>query len=159
MTIELNSSDIKQDTTGKQLFFISDSTAKHRGRRPAENHYLSINSKNGMLSIGKTVLNSLGWANKFAHLYYDVDNKSIGWRIKSRAELKEIKRGEWRLIKPSTSGSWMVNVKHILNQFQHLEEKYKKLEIKKYVGKGMIDSEPYYFVRLKKMRDDEKEES
>jgi len=96
----------------------------------------------------------------FISFYYDSTRKIIGWKVKGELSENQLKSKKYKLVKSNPrSAAYVTTIQGILEQVngQLTKDKYKNLEVKKYVEKqGILDKgEVYYYVQLKDTYEDD----
>jgi len=145
--MEISTNSKIENCSTKKLQLISYNPHK----RPQTNRKditISVNAKVGMMMIGKQSVIAMNMENTFIHLYYDVFNNTIAWKLQRDASMEEIKIG-WKYIKVNKQGAVLLGVKTILNQFKLKKEKYLKLPVKRYKETGLLERGDYYFIEIK----------
>lgn len=139
----------------RQIHFQEYNPLKGRKKDTDTPPVVTIDRKYNKIVFPSRTLTILGMDDKFMSLYYEPTRKIIGWRLKDKLNEKEFvgKKSKWKLVKRTVNGNWTCLIKGILDSFNGSlkQEKYKDLEVKKYVEQeGIINKgDVYYFVELK----------
>lgn len=139
----------------RQIYFQPYVPLKGRKKDIDAPPVVTIDTKYNKIVFPARTLSILGLENKFIAFYFEPTRKIIGWRIKDNLGAGELlgRKAKWKLVKINTNGNWTCIIKGIIDNFgvSLKQEKYKNLEIKKYVEQeGVIDKgTTYYFVELK----------
>lgn len=139
------------EETKKKLFL----TTLEPGRRylaPGDRVHVTVDGKRGKLVFGRRALDAMNMQKAWIRLSYDATSEVVAWRVRNELSNEHLEEKGWKFAQGNKSnGVWTIQIKRILDTFQHVEAKtYKSLEVKKFQEKGsMIDPDVYYFVELK----------
>lgn len=143
--------DYEIEESKKKLFLVELEPGRQR-LGVGERITCRVDATTGKMAFGRKALDGMEMNESWIKISYDSPNQVIAWRIRKELDNNTLREKGWKFVKKNKlNSSWSVQVKRILETFQHLEPKsYKKLEIKKYQDKSsMLDNNTYFFVELK----------
>lgn len=119
---------------------------------------VSLNTKYGKLVFSSTLIREIGMAGKFIRLYYEPHRKIVGWQMRDKVELHDMK--VWKLCKPAPSTKmWSMTITKMLSEMRGLKENhsYLNLPVQKYREMSLTDENKYnlfYFVEIKDTKEE-----
>lgn len=143
--------DFEIEESKKKLYLVELEPGRQR-LGAGERITCSLNAILGKLTFGSKALEGMEMNESWIKISYDSTNQVIAWRIRKELDNDSLREKGWKFVKKNTHNNcWSVQVKRILETFQHVENKtYKGLEIKKYRDKvSLMDTNSYFFIEIK----------
>lgn len=151
---------IKEST--RKIYFTEYFPVKGRVKDESKPPFVRVNTKAGVMVVGRKALDILGIEGQFVKFFYDQGKKIIGWKVRDKLENGEVFSKSWKLVKANKStGNYIVSVAGMLTHFKGLEDTSYRCEVKKYreVSSIMDKGEVYYFIKLDRRQNDDDTDS
>ena len=147
-----NKSEMAIEETKKKIHFRPWVNEKGRPVDTDPPPTVNISRKYGTITFSKAAVRQTNMDGKFVKLFYEPTKRIIGWQTREKVEQQEMKT--WKLCKPTASGTWVLGVKKLLDEFNGgmKAESYPGLEVQKYREMGPLDqysNQTFFFIEVK----------
>jgi hypothetical protein len=134
----------------KKIHFVSFDPAKGKSAIEEPAPTISISGKTGVITFGKGVIGELQMKDRFIKIFYDIDQRIVGWRITDHMNHSDME--SWKLCNPNESNIWQTSIKKLRDALKlDLTKTYGRLEIQKYRETAKLSGnlgEIIYFVQI-----------